>query len=456
MPQLTKRVGTCGRRSVLRTAGFASGVLGLALGGCGLPGGAGTANENPTSSGPVQAKILTFNNALFQNAKDDFVAALAEVDPKLQPDIIVFPGQINQFREKVLAMYAGGDIPDAQWIHPSITSLMGSRKLLRPLDEFARKDKDTPLKEFYPGLMDYLRWQNTTYALPWYSTGYAWAFNRDLYQRMGVTPPDQLEKQGKWTWDEFVSNMRSMTRGTPGSPDRTIGSDNHSMALDWACAWIWRNGGDVFSKDMKKVVLNEPASIEAIQSLADLYLKHQAVNYGPHRTDFTDGFFSGRIGLRHMNKENTAPDRNDLVKATFSLGMVPVYKGKAGRVNRMAALGFGAAQGAPNGDAGWRWVRFMGGPKAAAILLRRGSTLPVRPSFQQLPEFAQSMQPWENKDYWLDSAATARALPQPASYNDIANLWMETWDAILAQKGPAKSLMDDMVRQANSVLAQEQ
>jgi len=51
--------------------------------------------------------------------------------------------------------------------------------------------------------------------------------------------------------------------------------------------------------------------------------------------------------------------------------------------------------------------------------------------------------------------ATARALPQPVNYLEIANLWMQTWQDILAQKGQVKALLDDLVRRANVILTQE-
>jgi ABC-type glycerol-3-phosphate transport system substrate-binding protein len=121
----------------------------------------------------------------------------------------------------------------------------------------------------------------------------------------------------------------------------------------------------------------------------------------------------------------------------------------------MGPLGFGAAQGGPNGDAGWRWVRFMAGPQAAAIMMRNKSTLPVRPKFAQLPEYAQSTETWEDPEVWLDSQAKARALLQPASYDEIATLWLQAWQDVLAQKAPVKSLLDDVTRQANTLLAQE-
>ena len=34
-------------------------------------------------------------------------------------------------------------------------------------------------------------------------------------------------------------------------------------------------------------------------------------------------------------------------------------------------------------------------------------------------------------------------------------MWMATWNDLLAQKGTDKALLDDLVRQANALLAQE-
>ena len=451
------RVGRVSRMSRRRLMAGAAGLAGTAMmaaAGCAAPG---SGSEKPAAlAGPAQATVLSFNNPLFQEAKDDLVAALAKADPDLKTDIIVFPGQIGEFRLKMLTIYAGGDIPDAQWIHPSITSLSASKKLLRSLDDLARRDRTVPLGEFYPGVLDFFRWKNAAYGLPWYCPGYAFVYNRQLFDRLGVTAPDKQEKDGKWNWDTFVSTLRSLTTGTAGSADRTIGFFTYNMNLDWACATIWRNGGDVFNKEITKCVLNEPPAVEAVQELADLFLKYQVIHYAANSKDFPDGFNSGRIGMRQANKEQTAPARKDLAAATFPLAIAPVYKGKAGRINRMGPLGFGVANNAPHGDAGWRWVRFMAGPEAAAVLMRRKSTLPVRAKYAQLPEYAQSMEAYENRDVWLESVATARAIAQPGNYQDIADLWNKTWADVLAQKAPVKALLDDLVRQVDSMLAQEQ
>lgn len=156
-----------GRRRMLRvTAALTgNGTLGVALAGC-VGSAAAPAETTAPSSKPETVKVLSFNNPLFQNAKDHLISALGETDPTLKPDVIVFPGQVGEFREKVLTMYAGGDIPDAQWIHPSITSLMAAQNLTRPLDDFAAKDKTIRLADFYQGVLDYFRWNGKAYGLP--------------------------------------------------------------------------------------------------------------------------------------------------------------------------------------------------------------------------------------------------------------------------------------------------
>jgi multiple sugar transport system substrate-binding protein len=423
-----------------------------AVTGCALPG-RGADQTSMATSGPTKATVLVFNNPIILEPKDDLFAALAKVDPGLQPDFLVFPGLINDFREKVLTMYAGGDLPDAQWIHPTITTLMASQKLVVPLDDFARRDRATALTDFYQGVLDFFRWRGTAYALPWSNNGHAYVFSRTLCESLGATPPDKPEKDGKWNWDTFVSTLRDLTRGSAGSTDRTIGLLPAGYDLDYADAWVWSNGGEVFSKDLKRCLLSEPAAVEAIQGWADLYLKYQVVDYGPNTSDFPNGFYSGRVGL-WLRGKGSSPDVTK--QAQFALGVVPLHKGKAGRVSSSGPLGFGVPKGAPHGpDAGWRWVRFMAGPQAAAILMQRKAVLPVRPRFAQLPEYDQSMEPWEDKAAWTEASTTARALQQPVSYQDIARLWRETFQGILDQKGPVKSLLDDLVRQVNTLLTQE-
>src|SRR5207245_2620516 len=123
------------RRRTMLLHGPAAGALtatSVAAAGCATMGG-GAGQASVATSGPATAKVLIFNNPIFTSAQNEMTAALGQVDPQVRVDYTLFPGQIDEFRTKMVAMYAGGDIPDAQWVHPSITSLVGSKKLLKPL-----------------------------------------------------------------------------------------------------------------------------------------------------------------------------------------------------------------------------------------------------------------------------------------------------------------------------------
>src|SRR5688500_2153356 len=95
-----RRSGATRRRGLGASGGLlagapAAGVLAGAAG-CAIPGGSG---ERPAAvKGPAVARVLLMSNPVFTAVQTDLVAAQAEVDPGLQLEMSVFPGQIAQFR----------------------------------------------------------------------------------------------------------------------------------------------------------------------------------------------------------------------------------------------------------------------------------------------------------------------------------------------------------------------
>jgi hypothetical protein len=115
-----------------------------------------------------------------------------------------------------------------------------------------------------------------------------------------------------------------------------------------------------------------------------------------------------------------------MVDAVATAERVPVYRGnrgKGGRVNRMGPLAVAAAQAGQHGGPGWSWVRSMAGPQASAILMRRKSTPPGRPSSRSCRRTASRPSPGRTRRRGPTPKARAPALAQPASYDDIATLW---------------------------------
>ncbi|MDA3957092.1 sugar ABC transporter substrate-binding protein [Oceanispirochaeta sp.] len=105
-------------------------------------------------------------------------------------------------------------------------------------------------------------------------------YNKDMFDKAGVAyPPSAAEKA--WTWDEFVETAKLLTFDSKGNNAKSANFDANSIVqygimvenLTWQLeTWCLSNGGGFFNSDGSDIAISKPASIEAIQKIADLYL----------------------------------------------------------------------------------------------------------------------------------------------------------------------------------------
>ncbi|WEK53570.1 MAG: sugar ABC transporter substrate-binding protein [Candidatus Cohnella colombiensis] len=118
-------------------------------------------------------------------------------------------------------------------------------------------------------------------------------YNKDMFDKANVPyPPASLDKA--WTWDEFVDAAKKLTVDKNGKHPNEDGFDSQSIVqygasienLTWQLeTWTLSNGGGYYSKDGNEVKVGDDASIEAIQKVADLYLKDHVAPLSVGQTD---------------------------------------------------------------------------------------------------------------------------------------------------------------------------
>ena len=118
-------------------------------------------------------------------------------------------------------------------------------------------------------------------------------YNKAMFDKAGVTyPPTDAEKA--WTWDEFVENAKLLTLDANGNNAASPDFDKNNIVqygcmvenLTWQLeVWCLSNGSGFYSADGSQVTINDPAAIEALQRVADLYLVH---NVAPLSSGLTD------------------------------------------------------------------------------------------------------------------------------------------------------------------------
>ena len=250
----------------MRRSMFISGATlagGVALAACGAPAGSTGSGDTQKTVAPASLNFATLYKEdpswqLSRKQMADFESQFPTI--KVQTDWIT--GSTGDYLKKVQTYLAGGSQPDVLYIHYLQTAIFGAPGVLLDLTKYTGQDKAFNTADLIEGVADHFRFRGKPVGVPWYSGPHTLLFNKTLFQRVGLKNPEELEKEGKWTWNSFREAAQKLTTGAPGSPDRTIGvagiSDGSIRLGRWE-RFVWQNGGELFNKEVTKSQFNSPA-----------------------------------------------------------------------------------------------------------------------------------------------------------------------------------------------------
>ena len=194
-----------------------------------------------------------------------------------------------EYRRRLLDAMLAGRPPDAVLLDLSDVPALADRGMLLDLAPYLARVGVTP-GEYDSTVLSAFRRGRAIYALP---TGYSplvIAYNKDLFDRAGLSPADD------WTWDDFLGMAKRLTRD--GNGDGTIdqwGTDVDGRVTVWL-AWIWAGGGEVLCADGKRATgcLDSPATIAALRWYAGLVTQE---NIAPRASHDIELFLDGKLAM---------------------------------------------------------------------------------------------------------------------------------------------------------------
>jgi len=156
-------------------------------------------------------------------------------------------------------------------------------------------------------------------------------YNKDMFDKAGVPyPPSALDQA--WTWDEFVATAKKLTIDKNGKHPGEDGFDSQSIVqygasvenLPWQLeTWAISNGGGFYNNDGTEVRIGEDASAEAIQRVADLYLKDHVAPLSVGQTD--DGIqrtvIAGTVAMATNGQWNIGTSLNTAKEQGLNYGV---------------------------------------------------------------------------------------------------------------------------------------
>jgi multiple sugar transport system substrate-binding protein len=399
------------RRHYLRLPLAGAGALAAA---CALPGSQGAA-PGVESRQPATLAYWSWFGPASQAGQQPMLDAFKQVAPHVTVEWTGIGGA--EFLAKITAAVAGGTAPDMAYLDNQHQGYFGKQKMLVDQGPLGKRDR-----EFRADLVDAKALALYTYdglvlGYPWTLTTGQVFFNRDLFRAAGRVTPDELVKQGRWTWPAMTEAAVALTRRSPDGKIEQLGIAQQSI---WRLA-LNSNGTDLFDdfRRPKKSRLDEPAAIAALEYVQDLAHRHRAGWRQPEAADLggndLNAYKAGRAAM--LVRWGQSHQMEEVAAATSA---APWPKGPADRGAPVAdltteAVGILREGAARRQDAAWLFCRWYQKDWQSAVLRD-----PVNPTAARVASRS-------------DLQAVARtALPQPA------DIWFE-----LARIGVARPVFPD-------------
>lgn len=194
------------------------------------------------------------------------------------------------YRRRLIEAMSSGTPPEVALLDLSDVPPLGDQGMLLDLSPYLARVGVTP-GEYDSTVLSAFRRGRAIYALP---TGYSplvIAYNKDLFDRAGLSSPAE-----DWTWDDFLGLAKRLTHDSDNDGKVDVwGTDVDSRVTVWL-AWIWAGGGEVLCADGKRATgcLDSPATIAALRWYAGLVTQE---NIAPRASHDIELFLDGKLAM---------------------------------------------------------------------------------------------------------------------------------------------------------------
>jgi arabinogalactan oligomer / maltooligosaccharide transport system substrate-binding protein len=385
------------RRRSLLTAGLLAGALIAGTAACssssstqqGTQGPSGTVTWWDTSDATNEAPA-------FQDLIKQFTAKF----PDIKVNYVNVP--FDQARDKFkTAAQSGAGAPDVMRAEVAWTPEFASLGYLLPLDGTPALDK---ADDYLAGPVGSTKFNGKTYAIPQVTDALALLYNKKMLADVGVTTPPATMAALK------DAGLKLKAKGAGGIYLNPGGY--------FLLPFIYGEGGDLLDVANKKVTVNSPAAVKAVQIVQDLIASGAAV-----APSFTDGynnmqtsFKEGKVGMVLNGPWSVADDlKGSAFGDKTNLGIAPVPAGSTGKVGSpVGGHNYAIYAGTKVAAAAEQFIQFMNSAESQAFLAGRLGLLPTRTSAYALPGAADSSIVTAFKPV-LDKATTRPPIPEGGS-----------------------------------------
>jgi multiple sugar transport system substrate-binding protein len=336
------------RRNALLALAVTASVA-AALTGCSSGGGGGT---DSGSGGSFSTKVSgTLNAWGFNNADDVGTSRLDYAKSQLK-GVTIKIDQTQFDAQKFTTRVASGNVPDVVQMDAAYVDTYAAQGLIQPLDACYSAHKVTPSEQYYPQVVDYIKYKSKVYAVPQFYQPPAIITNERVMKQAGVTDAD-IDTSNP---TKLLAAIKKMYKQSGGNPS-VLGFD--PVATGQPYLWLLGQGGSVVDKDGKPDLVND-ANAKALDLLKQIYDAQGGYAKVKSFTDAFDTFgdknqyVTDKVGAQ-VNAQWYVNVLTPYVKKV-EIGAVPFKTPQGQPYTTSGGTAFVIPVGAKNKDAACSWM----------------------------------------------------------------------------------------------------
>lgn len=290
------------------------------------------AKASETSSEKVKIIYSMWGSAEEGNTTQTVADRFNASQDKIEVEVQAIPWE--NYMTKLNTLATAGQLPDTGMLKEDGVIQWSSEGMLNDVSAMYEGSDSKPLDSLA------YKYQGSTVAYAAANEILLLYYNKDMFDKANVPyPPAELDQA--WTWDEFVETAKKLTIDKNGKHPGEDGFDAQAIVqygasvenLPWQLeTWTLSNGGGFYSEDGTEVRIGEDSSIEAIQKVADLYLKDHVAPLSVGQTD--DGIqrtiIAGTVAMATNGQWNVGTSLNTAKEEGLNYGVavLPYLKDK--------------------------------------------------------------------------------------------------------------------------------
>jgi multiple sugar transport system substrate-binding protein len=367
--------------------------------------------------------------------------------PRINVELIFKP---DNYLTVLRTMFAGGSAPDVFDISTPDFPSWARDGTMRESESFVKRDqgKGFDWNDLWPRHRDAGKFRGKILGVLGRVSPHVLYYNPSLFQRVGLKLPDE-----RWGLAEFLDAARKLTGppaagGKPAAWGYTINNTAH---------WIWRNGGDYLvpkGESRWQPVMTGPATVEAVEVLADLRHKHRVAATtddlgNPGTRPYATWFQEEQVAM-HDDLVARVPDYRANPKMTFErFDVAHLPKLGGARATNMDRVVRPIAAESRSPEAGWLWVKFLlQRPAVTAV------SMPAVMSWVRSTEFLRPDLPPRNMKVFLDALEFARTVPEHPRWEELNAVIAKALNEAYNGRQAAKSACEQAQRDVSALLQQ--